>query len=213
MNLRGREIILASASARRIELLEGIGLRFKIKPADIDERIVDGELPAEAAVRLACLKASAIAKSHPRSVILAADTLVAVTADSPSQITPSHRIIGKPHDEEDAFSMLQQLQNREHLVVTGYSIVCHQLSYRHSSFNKSLVRFRPLSEKEIRAYIATGEPMDKAGAYGAQGVGRMFVASINGSYTNVMGLPLAEVVQVLQSLELWTPERLAGNES
>ena len=206
----GRELILASASARRIELLRESGVKFRVLPAEVDESIVEGELPIDAALRLACSKAQRVSFEEPQSVVLAADTLVALPQQASAGLEASGAagILGKPVSKDEAFSMLQKLQGQKHWVVTAFALMCEQLAFVKKSYQLSEVSFRPLSPEEIDAYVATGEPMDKAGAYGAQGIGRMIVSAINGSYTNVMGLPLAEVIKELSDMGLWTPQNL-----
>jgi len=197
-------LVLASSSPRRSELLSSVGLLFDVLPAEVDERLMPGEHPQVAAERLAEAKAHAIGRRVKQAVVLGADTVVAV-ADAAG----SFQILGKPVDEEDARAMLRKLQGREHLVVTAFSVVCAAASFVLTRSHSARVWMRMLSEKDISAYTATGEPMDKAGAYAVQGIGRMLVLSIDGSYTGVMGLPLAEVVVELERLNLWRPEMLA----
>lgn len=176
-------LILASSSPRRRELLRAAGLSFTVASPDTDETVKPGEPPQDAVVRLAEEKARAVQALEPGGVILAADTAVVLDG----------RMLGKPRDEAGAREMLRALSGREHEVVTGFAIVGKERC--HSAAVTTRVRFRTLSEHEINAYVATGEPMDKAGAYGIQSGAAHFVRAVEGSYTNVVGLPMAEVVE------------------
>lgn len=182
---QGVEMVLASASPRRQEFLRRLGLVFHGVPAEVDEGLLPGEPAPEAARRLAGQKARAVAMAWPGAAVLAADTLVVL----------DQHILGKPLDREDARRMLGLLSGAEHQVVTGYCLLwqgredCGQAVSR--------VRFRALSPAEIAAYVASGEPLGKAGAYAVQGLGAALVDQVGGSYTNVVGLPLAEVVELL----------------
>jgi septum formation protein len=170
-------IILASASPRRAEILAGLGLTFAVKPVTVDESVFDGEIPEDAAVRLAVEKVKLAMEQHPGALVLGADTIVVV----------DEKVLGKPDNEDHARQMLRMLSGRSHSVITavavGYDIV-------HSESCTTEVRFKPLNTKEIDWYIATGEPMDKAGAYGIQGYASLFIDGISGSYSNVVGLPV-----------------------
>ena len=173
------ELILASASPRRKELLERIGLRFSVEAADADETLIPGLSAKNQVMRLSRIKADAVASLHSEDpVILSADTVVVLDG----------AILGKPVDEADARHMLRSLSGRTHHVLTGITV--RHGKYQDTCCEETEVRFGTLSEKEIDAYIATGEPMDKAGAYGIQGLASVFVAGISGDYYNVMGLPL-----------------------
>jgi len=182
---KGQRLVLASGSPRRVEMLAGLGLDFELWPASIDEELRPGEDAARAAERLAGLKAAAAARRWPGCAVLAADTLVEVEG----------RILGKPEGPARAAEMLRLLSGREHLVVTGYCLRSGRGEDRGRAASR--VRFRPLSEAEIAAYLATGEPLDKAGAYAIQGRGAALITEMNGSYTNVVGLPLAAVVELM----------------
>ena len=181
-------IILASTSPRRKELLSLLGIPFEIIPSPAEEPAPDaGELPAAYAARMARLKAAAVARVHPESVVLGADSIVAV----------GDVILGKPTDTADARRMLSLLAGRTHHVITG----CARLGPGHEPtiFTVSTaVTMTAIPEAAIAAYAATDEPMDKAGAYAIQGRAAAFVTGIVGSYTNVVGLPLAEVLEHLQ---------------
>ena len=181
------QLILASGSPRRRELLERVGLRFTVAPADVDETLVPGLSPREQVMRLSRIKAEAAARSAPEgSVILTADTVV-VLEDA---------ILGKPKDPADARRMLKALSGRHHHVLTGVTVRSGERTETHCE--ETEVYLRPLSDGEIDAYIATGEPMDKAGAYGIQGYASLFVEKLSGDYYNVMGLPLCAAALMLR---------------
>jgi septum formation protein len=182
-----RQLILASSSPRRSEILTSLGIPFRVDPADVDEQIRAGESGETAASRLASEKAASVAGRHPDSWVLAADTLVLLDGD----------ILGKPRDDSDAAEMLQRLAGREHRVVTAVRLRKGGDEGREGVV-LSGVRMSPLSPAEIRWYVATGEPRDKAGAYAVQGLGARFIESVNGSFTNVMGLPARAVYTLLK---------------
>ena len=184
-------IILASQSPRRRELLEMLGLQFEIRPAVGDEIIADGLTPAVAVKALSGGKAEEVAAlCDSDTLVIAADTVVAHEG----------KILGKPRDEEDAFRMLSALSGAEHRVYTGVTLIRGETQLREAE--ETIVRFRPMTEREIRAYIRTGEPMDKAGAYGAQGIGALFVDRIEGDFFNVMGLPLCRLCTMLKKMDV-----------
>ena len=183
-----KKIILASASPRRRELLSTAGFEFEVCAADVDESVPSGTAPADAAEMTASKKALEAAKSHPDDIVIGADTIV--VADG--------KILGKPHGKENAAEMLTMLSGKEHKVITGVCIVCNGKT--ETFYKESRVRFYPLSAKEISDYVATGEPMDKAGAYGIQGKGCTLVESIEGDYFNIVGLPVAAVARILKKL-------------
>ncbi len=170
-------LYLASASPRRRELLRLLGIPFAVESAEVDEHTSLGAL--DAVSELCRRKAAFCASRHPGSVILAADTLVAL----------HDRPFGKPSDPEEAVSMLLELQGKCHQVHTGVCAVDPQ-GHFHQGVDSSHVTFYPMSEAEIRAYVRTGEPMDKAGAYALQGIGGMFVKSVSGTPSGIIGLPL-----------------------
>jgi len=178
-------IILASGSPRRQELLKTAGVEFKVCVAK-GEEILDPSLqPADAAVEIARQKAREVAGKHPEDIIVAADTIVVL----------DNLILGKPKDKADAAAMLRLLSGREHIVYTG---VCIIKNGEENCFTEATkVEFYPLEQDEITAYVESGEPMDKAGAYGIQGLGCVLVKSIEGDYFNVMGLPVAKVVRAI----------------
>lgn len=187
-------IILASQSPRRKELLKNSGIRFKVLVSDICEERKKGESGQAMVRRLSKEKAIKVAmeitssKSKLRSLVIAADTTV---------VSPRGQILEKPKNKSDAFRMIRQLSGRTHHVFTGYTIVEVQgenITIKKNKTIKTTVEFRPLSMKEIRSYINWGESMDKAGAYAAQGAGMLLIKSIRGSYTNVVGLPMAELL-------------------
>lgn len=191
-------LVLASASPRRSELLRCLGLTFRIQPADIDEQFKEKESIAEAAKRLASLKAQSVADGEPTAWVLAADTIV--VADDV--------LLGKPADIAEAFAMLQSLQGRAHRVVTACALVNRATDSENVFEVETTVVFKTCSDAELQAYAKTGEPLDKAGAYGIQGIGAFLVSRIEGSYTNVVGLPLAEVADCLHEHGLWHPRVL-----
>lgn len=179
-------VILASQSPRRRELLALIGVRHEIRPADIDESLIQGESARAYVERLAREKVEAIPAPH--AVTIGSDTTVVVDGD----------ILGKPTDESDAFTMLRRLSGRSHVVMTAVAVRWRNRMV--SAIEEVKVEFRPLSDAEIYAYIATGEPMDKAGAYGIQGYGATIVDRVEGDYFAVMGLPLNRLTRLLESL-------------
>lgn len=182
------DFILASASPRRAELLRLCGLFFTLCAANADESIPAAMLPEEAVLMLAKRKAKAVLPLHPAACILGADTVVALDG----------RILNKPRDEAEATAMLRALSGRKHTVFTGVCILTSALE--RSFVQAAQVQFFPLTEAEIFAYVRTGEPMDKAGAYGIQGRGCTLVQSITGDFYTVMGLPIGRVVRELQTV-------------
>ena len=171
------EIILASASPRRRELLKYIIPEFKVVPADIDESLPDDIPPEKSAEFLAVKKAKHVSAENPDSIVIGSDTVVIIDGE----------ILGKPKDHSDAERMLRKLSGKTHSVITGVCLSCG--SFTDSFSCKTLVKFFPLTDSEIQSYIATGEPMDKAGAYGIQGKGCILAESIEGDFFNVVGLP------------------------
>ncbi len=185
---RAPTLVLASASPRRAEILRSLGIPFAVRPVDIPEEPLPGETAEAAAVRLAAEKAAAAARIDPEAWVLAADTLVFLEG----------AILGKPRDDADAAAMLRRLSGREHAVVTAIHLRRGAAPGRGVA-EISRVRFAPLDAEEIAWYVATGEPRDKAGAYGVQGPGARFIEEIHGSFTNVMGLPARAVYRLLRS--------------
>jgi septum formation protein len=181
-------VILASASPRRRELLTLVGIPHEVRPADIDESVLPGEQPAPHAERLARAKAHALAERVDDAVVIAADTIVVLDGE----------ILGKPRDSAHAAAMLRQLAGREHTVYTA--VAAARGAQTESAVEAVRVWFRTLTDQEIDAYIATGEPMDKAGAYGIQGYGATIVERVEGDYFSVMGLGLRRLVELLERL-------------
>jgi septum formation protein len=177
-------VILASQSPRRRELLTLVGIAHEVRPADLDETALPGELPEPHATRLARAKAATLAARHADALVIAADTIVVIDDE----------ILGKPRDRADAAAMLARLSGREHAVVTALAMA--RGAEVRSSVERVSVTFRALSAAEIDAYVATGEPMDKAGAYGIQGYCATIVERIDGDFFAVMGLPLAALVRL-----------------
>jgi septum formation protein len=183
-------IILASASPRRAELLRSAAIPFTVDVADIAEDLKAGEKPVEHAARLAREKAEVVANRNPGKIVLGADTIVLV----------DDQILGKPRDPADAKRMLGLLSGRAHQVITGVAIVFLESEYRklETRSEKTEVFFDKLTPADIEAYIATREPMDKAGAYAIQGIASRWITKIEGDYANVVGLPVALVWEMLQ---------------
>lgn len=184
-------IVLASASPRRTELMELAGISFSVVPADICEDVLPEELPADHVIRLSREKADAVATKHDGRFFIGADTIVVLDG----------AILGKPVDAADAKRMLSGLSGRDHEVITGFTVFDKVSGIHISRSVCTEVTFKKLTDKEIAAYIATGCPMDKAGAYAIQGGAVHFVRSINGSYTNVIGLPMTELYEVLLTMQ------------
>ena len=180
-------LVLASASPRRKELLGLFRIPFEIRVADIDETMDPGKDPYDEVGRVSRLKAMATNRTGD-DVVIAADTIVVCEG----------RVLGKPHSEAEAASMLRLLSGRDHQVMTGVTVVRGEMAETVTEVTD--IHFRPLSEKEIRAYVATGEPMDKAGAYGIQGGAALFCSHMVGDYYNVMGLPVCRLGEMLRSL-------------
>lgn len=185
--MTGPTLILASASPRRKALLDSIGVSFKVQPARVPEAWDDSSDPEEVARDLALRKARAVAALQAEGLVVGADTLVCLDGV----------ILGKPRSESEATSMLQRLSGKTHSVVTGVAVVDSRSGREEVAAEVTRVTFRTLSPAEIERYVATGEPMDKAGAYGIQGVGALLVARIEGCYPNVVGLPLVRLAELL----------------
>jgi septum formation protein len=184
------EIVLATSSPRRKELMNRLAESFRIVPVDVDESSVAESDPERFAMRAAALKAETAAATHPDAIVIGADTVVTVEG----------RLLGKPADREDAKAMLELLSGRTHLVITGIALW-------HKSSNRSLVdrevtavTFRPLSVAMIDAYLDRGDFLDKAGAYAIQDVGKAFVSAIDGDYDNVVGFPISRVGEMLTQM-------------
>jgi len=186
----GKGLILASASPRRYELLRQVGLNFDVIPSKIEEDYIKGESPRKHVLRLAGAKAVDVGNQHSDRWVIAADTIVYI----------DHSILGKPKGREEAKKMLHLLSGKEHRVLTGFSVLHLERGKRDQEAVGTAVKVKRLTQSEIDWYIQTGEPYDKAGAYAIQGVGSFMIESIKGSYTNVVGLPICEVIQMLNRL-------------
>ncbi|ACZ18718.1 Maf family protein [Thermanaerovibrio acidaminovorans] len=181
-------LVLASGSPRRRDLLRGVTEDFRVIPSSVDETPLDGETVEDMVLRLSLAKARDVFVREPLSWVIGADTAVEVDG----------RILGKPRDRSEAFEMITALQGREHRVLTGVSVVSPH--GEESRVERTLVRFRPLTEEEAWAYVDTGEGDDKAGAYAIQGKGSLLVESIEGCYFNVVGLPMVCLSRMLHNL-------------
>ncbi len=183
-------LILASLSPRRYELLKQLGLDFEVIPSKIEEESIPHESPQEHVLRLAQSKALEVGSQFPEAWVIGADTIVYVEG----------LILGKPKDRQEALKMLRLLSGKEHRVFTGLS-VCHLRKGKAARESvETVVKMKELDPIEMDWYIGTGEPLDKAGGYGIQGIGSYMIESINGSYTNVVGLPVCELFQMLRHL-------------
>jgi septum formation protein len=182
------ELILASTSPRRRELLQSTGIPFDVHPSNVPEEHRPGELPHDYVARLSREKAHAIAKHHHKKWVIGADTTVYL----------DEQLLEKPTDRQDAIRMLTQLSGRTHVVYTGVTLEHRERNYSETRVAESEVRMLQLSQDDIEWYVETGEPMDKAGAYAVQGIGAMFIDSVHGNYTNIVGLPLAVLFQMLR---------------
>ena len=180
-NLVEKPVILASKSPRRAELLKLIGLSFKVIPGDIDERSIYIPVPDHHVLTLAAKKARKVGESIDEGIIIGADTIVVIKGD----------ILGKPENEEEAREMLRKLSGQSHEVFTGFAFLDRPTDQIMTGYDRTTVTFRKLSDDEIESYIKTGNPMDKAGAYGIQDESAVFVKRIEGCFYNVVGLPLS----------------------
>jgi len=190
-----KKLILASGSPRRKTLLAELGINFTVVTSAADESRRPGEAPPDYVLRMASVKGERVARAFPGAWVLSADTIV---------IAGDHLLM-KPRSEDEAVDMLMELSGQEHQVRTGYCLRCMDEDTCIVTSVLSLVRFRAFQIDWARAYAATGEPLDKAGAYGIQGRGGVLVESISGSYSNVVGLPLAEVISLLSELRVLEP--------
>jgi septum formation protein len=181
-------LILASSSPRRRDLLSSLGLQFQVVPAELAEIPSPHEAARDFAVRVAEKKALVVGTEYPHAWVIGADTIVAVEGE----------ILGKPRDREDAKRMLQRLANREHVVLTGYVLLNLTEGKKLRGVEETRVKINALEEREIEWYINTGEPFDKAGGYAIQGKGAFMVEWIEGSYTNVVGLPLCQLIRLFK---------------
>jgi septum formation protein len=189
-------LVLASASPRRSELLRNAGISFQVEPAHVPEVPLPQETPLAYAQRLAREKALVVFARHPNGVVLGADTVVVV----------DNHLLEKPSDAQDAARMLRLLSGRSHQVITGVCVVARGFERTEAEITE--VSFSPLSDEEIAGYVRTGEPMDKAGAYGIQGIASRWVKGIEGCYFNVVGLPVQRVYRLLRAAEQATGETL-----
>lgn len=181
-------LILASASPRRRSLLRQLGVPFTTAPADVDERVRTGETPEQYAGRLSVDKARAAADSADEGIVIAADTIVVL----------DNEILGKPSDAQDAVRMLSMLSGRTHRVITSLTVMDTTTGKTLTRLAQTIVRFRRLSAEEIASYVQTGEPLDKAGAYGIQEKGALLISGIDGCYFNVVGLPIPLLSEMLR---------------
>ena len=194
-------VVLASQSPRRRELLALVGIPHEVRPADVDESVLPGELPVPHCERLARLKADTLARSNRDDVVVGSDTIVVVDGD----------ILGKPRDPAHATEMLTRLSGRTHTVFTAVAV--SHAGMTRSGVEEVDVTFRALDDDTIAAYIATGEPMDKAGAYGIQGFGAAIVERVEGDYFAVMGLPIGRMLMLMRESGLeyrFGPVTVAG---
>jgi septum formation protein len=190
-------LILASASPRRRSLLQELGLDFEVMESQVEEKHLPGETPREFVQRAACEKAGAVSCDNIDAWVLGADTVVEC----------DNMILGKPRDADHATEILQTLSGRSHLVHTGFCLHNGNVGVSVSRAVTTVVYFSPLAKEIVGAYVATGEPQDKAGGYGIQGCGGFLVEKIKGSYSNVVGLPLAEVVKELLCHRVIAPSK------
>ena len=190
MTAREPKIILASASPRRAELLDQIGVKFELIPSQIEERPHLDEAPSDYITRIARAKVIAVARQQESGLIIGADTVVVLDG----------RLLGKPEDDHDARTMLKQLSGRWHAVMTGVALYDVESRREVADYEKTLVKFAQLTDREIDWYVQTGETKDKAGAYGIQGLGGLFVDEIAGNYYNVVGLPIPLVYRLARRL-------------
>ena len=181
-------LILASGSPRRRDLLDAMGVRFEVRPTDVDESALPGENPEQHVRRLARDKSRAQVAAG--ELVLAADTVVVIDGD----------VLGKPRDRDDAQNMLRRLSGRRHVVLTGIALTDGNLETTVDSLERSDVEIGALTEEEIVWYVGTGEPLDKAGSYAIQGLGALFVTTVMGNYTNVVGLPLPPTQALFREL-------------
>jgi septum formation protein len=189
------ELVLASVSPRRREILSRAGYRFLVEPSGVEEDGFESADPVHAAESLASAKARAVAPAHPDKPVVGADTIVVL----------DNKIINKPPDPDGAAEMLRALSGRTHLVYTGLALVWLDRKIDLAASEKTAVTFRELDDREIIDYVASGEPMDKAGAYGIQGLGSALVARVEGCFYNVMGLPISRLTVILKRILVENP--------
>jgi septum formation protein len=200
MFLNRCSLILASGSPRRKALLRQLGLVFDVIPPTLQEIPFAGETAANFAMRMAAQKAAQIAEKYPEACIIAADTVVALDGV----------VYGKPRNAEEAYLWLQSLNGKTHQVITGMTVSSRKRNLLSNTHTITQVTFAAFAKDILRAYIQTGEPMDKAGAYGIQGAGAFLVQSINGSYSNVVGLPISHLVTILLEHDVIQPNKNTG---
>lgn len=194
------ELILASSSPRRADILTSLGLSFRVSPSEVDEAVLPGEIPRVHAERVARAKAEAVARRHPMEWVLAGDTVVGLEDE----------ILGKPLDPEDAVEILLRLQGKVHQVVTALALVRPAIDPEvYTGFQVTSVAFRSFDRAFAEAYVRTGEPMDKAGAYGIQGNGAVLVTGIVGDYSAVVGLSVPLLLRLLE--EAGAPYQFAAH--
>ncbi len=186
------KLVLASSSPRREELLNQLDLDFTIVPSKINEKQFTSLSPVKRVVALARAKAEEVAELVEDTIIIAADTVV----------VHNNKLLGKPVDRENAREMLEELQGEKHTVLTGLAVLSTENDVSSLKHDQTEVYMRSLNEKEITAYVDTGEPMDKAGSYGIQGLGGIFIEKINGSYFNVVGLPIHKLAVMLKKFSI-----------
>jgi len=186
-NLEHLDVILASASPRRFELLNTTGMKFKVIPSHIDESKIVHKDPVQMVKEIAYQKGISVAKSQPKKLVISADTIVLIR----------DKVLGKPQDEEEAFTMLNMLSGKTHTVMTAFALFIQKYEKNVVEIESTEVTMRELHHDEIWAYINTGEPMDKAGAYAIQEPGAMLIKKINGCYSNVVGFPLSRFFTTL----------------
>jgi len=192
MKLQTEPIILASSSPRRKELLQLVGIPFQVHASHVNEEFDENLSPEKIVEALAYRKAEDVSRYYNKGLIIGSDTIVVL----------DQRILGKPKDPQEAFSMLNELQGRSHYVYSGVAIIDSQAKKIRVSHQKTEVWIRPLSDTEIRAYVDTKEPLDKAGSYGIQGIGAILVERIEGDFFNVVGLPLVLLQDMLKQFNI-----------
>jgi len=191
-----KKLILASRSPRRLELLQSLGLVFEVSPSKVEEITDPGQSPEQNAVKIARDKARWVARKNPGSYVLGADTMVVLDRE----------IIGQPADEEDAFRILSKLAGKQHRVITGVVLITPEAK-EYETAVVSTVSIKTVAENALRSYIATGEPLDKAGAYAIQGQGSFLVESWEGSWSNIVGLPLEALTGLFQKAGFPVPKK------
>lgn len=186
-----KKLVLASASPRRVEIMNKFNLMFEVIPSGISENFEKSENPMGAAMAIALEKALDVAERERESLVIGADTVVYC-----------ERMLGKPRDRSEAFEMLQLLSGREHLVITGMAMVCQEQNKKLVDYDVTRVKFKKLSEEKINRYLDSGEYLDKAGAYAVQGIGEILVESISGSHSNVVGLSVSVLENMFAYFDL-----------